>query len=499
VAWQRIVLVLSCVVFVAHAILYWHWTEDDAFITFRYAQNLVAGNGLVFNPGERVEGYSNFAWVLLSGLALWCRQDPATVAKVAGILGGIAALLCSWLLARRLLPGSRLACTAGPVFLAITPVLPRHSVTGLETSFYGAVLAAVVLLALVATRLRGWLALVLLLLLLALLRPEGAALALIVLLWRCFFPADPAGRAPAGARWDLGVFVVLFGVYYTWRWVYFGSALPNTFHFKMTGGGLALLAGIHYSLDFLRENGGAALAGLLVAPLLLRPRSRFYLLALALCAAQTGLVLVVGGDWMQHYRFFAPVLPLLAAAAAVGLGVVLREASRDLVRARVWRFIVAVVLLAALVNVYKTERAVARAVLPAVASDSYLYQGYRRVGLWLAENTDRSATVAASDIGAVGFYSGRAVVDMFGLVNPQIARVPGRCHFKSNPEHVLSRRPDYVILVATPGPDGSVCYLRIPDRDLSQSPGFRARYELRHEIQIGYRGERAVIYQRRSD
>ena len=37
---------------------------DDAFISFRYARNLLKGHGLVFNPGEYVEGYSNFLWTL---------------------------------------------------------------------------------------------------------------------------------------------------------------------------------------------------------------------------------------------------------------------------------------------------------------------------------------------------------------------------------------------------------------------------------------------------
>ncbi len=37
---------------------------DDAFISFRYVRNLLEGHGLVFNPGEHVEGYSNFLWVL---------------------------------------------------------------------------------------------------------------------------------------------------------------------------------------------------------------------------------------------------------------------------------------------------------------------------------------------------------------------------------------------------------------------------------------------------
>ena len=55
------------------SVLSWAWPMklDDAFISFRYARNLVEGAGLVWNPGEPpVEGYSNFLWVLL--LAVGC-------------------------------------------------------------------------------------------------------------------------------------------------------------------------------------------------------------------------------------------------------------------------------------------------------------------------------------------------------------------------------------------------------------------------------------------
>ena len=53
----------------------WHtgqlfWICDDAFISLRYAQNLVRGEGLVFTVGERVEGYTNFSWTLLAALGM---------------------------------------------------------------------------------------------------------------------------------------------------------------------------------------------------------------------------------------------------------------------------------------------------------------------------------------------------------------------------------------------------------------------------------------------
>ena len=51
---------------------------DDAYISYRYAQNLVDGHGLIFNVGERVEGYSNLLWTLIvaGGIALGCKRSP---------------------------------------------------------------------------------------------------------------------------------------------------------------------------------------------------------------------------------------------------------------------------------------------------------------------------------------------------------------------------------------------------------------------------------------
>ncbi|MGB7063098.1 MAG: hypothetical protein WBF13_12190, partial [Candidatus Zixiibacteriota bacterium] len=47
---------------------YLRFVCDDAFISFRYAKNFVEGHGLVYNIGEKVEGYSNFLWTLLLSL-----------------------------------------------------------------------------------------------------------------------------------------------------------------------------------------------------------------------------------------------------------------------------------------------------------------------------------------------------------------------------------------------------------------------------------------------
>ncbi len=58
------------------ALSYGTATQDDAFISLRYAQNLVDGHGLVYNPGEYVEGYTNLSWTLLLAGLLAAGLDP---------------------------------------------------------------------------------------------------------------------------------------------------------------------------------------------------------------------------------------------------------------------------------------------------------------------------------------------------------------------------------------------------------------------------------------
>ena len=70
--------------------LAWFLT-DDAYISFRYARNLIEGHGLVFNPGERVEGYSNLLRVL-DLAALWAvfglRPEHARSVALRALHGG---------------------------------------------------------------------------------------------------------------------------------------------------------------------------------------------------------------------------------------------------------------------------------------------------------------------------------------------------------------------------------------------------------------------------
>jgi hypothetical protein len=493
-AWVCLAAALAA--FAAHARLYWAWTEDDAFITFRYARNLAQGHGLVFNPGERVEGYSNFSWVLIAAAALRAGQDPEQVAKVVGLVSGLAAVVLSWLLARRMVANTGLAALVASFHLAISPVLVQHSVNGLETAFFAALLAGAVLLAAGPPAIRRRGALVAVLAVLATTRPEGALLAVALLGARAVQARFTAGTMrPALA--DAAAFLLLYGAYFVWRWTYFGLPFPNTFYAKVQGGTHGLIDGTQYTLDFLRDSGGALFVALALVPLVLGRRRPAYVPALAVVAAGFGFAVVSGGDWMFHFRFFAHVLPVLAALVAAGFDVVVSQPRGGTVRAVGVYAGMALVLLATHLGIANTELRVARTVLPALARHNYLSQNYEELGLWFREHSAPDATIAISDVGAVGYFSERRILDMFGLIDPHIAHLRGRMHYKADPRYVLSRQPDYVVLVSLNDDGDGYSFQRIPDYAIDRQPEFHAGYELMRTVPQYWQNEFVLVYRRK--
>ena len=134
----------------------WAFLCDDAFISFRYAENLGRYGLPVFNviePAERVEGYTNFSWVLLLGLGTVVGVVPPALAPVLTVASSAAVLVLSVLLLRTL--RDEWAAPLRPLHLgpaALLVALPEAMVwsgSGLETSFAAAVVLGGVALSLI--------------------------------------------------------------------------------------------------------------------------------------------------------------------------------------------------------------------------------------------------------------------------------------------------------------------------------------------------------------
>jgi hypothetical protein len=307
--------------------------EEDAFIYYRYALNWVRGHGLVFNPGEPVEGYSSPIWMCLVGLLARLGCDLPLAVPALGIGCAAATVAATWGLALRvgLDRFGRLAAAFG---VATSYPFLLWARSGLETPLYALLLVAAAHLYLAAEysapdeqggsageaaagrqrrrrrlrllRLAGGAALALV----SLARPEGMLLLAVVAVDRMLDRRDWRGAA-----WYLVPAAAGYGAYLVWRLATFGSLLPST-SVKL----YPLLAGrsIRQIWGYLLLLG--ALPPLLPALVLLSgkargaERRRLAFLVAVVAVLSVLFQLLAGGDYRTGSRFLVPSLPVLLVA-----------------------------------------------------------------------------------------------------------------------------------------------------------------------------------------
>lgn len=319
---------------VAWGLAYW-FVCDDAFISFRYVRNLLHGDGLVFNPGEYVEGYTNFLWILELA-AIWglFGLRPELAAPVLGAVWTVVVGVTIVLLARRTPVGGPLARWAAPLALLVWGTNRSVAVwvtSGLETrQFTGLVLLGLYALSRWREG-RRWLVIgSTCCALAALTRPEALAIGPMLLLWAL---GEHLRARCANLRSALAAalpFVLLVGAHLLWRHAYYGEWLPNTYYAKNVrpwwdAGGMFLgLAAIEHALY-------------LVLPLALwGTRARWRAgdglhLALWMWAIPVYLHAArIGGDHFE-FRMLDELWPPLALAASDGLLALAGASSRRLV------------------------------------------------------------------------------------------------------------------------------------------------------------------------
>lgn len=403
---------------------------DDAFISLRYAHNLLAGDGLVWNPGERVEGYTNFLWTLALAAGMWLLPiDPPLIAVALCLAAHVANVLLLVNITRPLGIPTWTPPVAAMLY-AVQGTATEYATTGLET---GASVTALLLgLRLLLREEQSWrgawscsLAFVVAMLL----RPDNAlfwgsaALASVLL-------SPTQDRLKLALGWGLGL--LPYGLVLLWKLSYYGSIVPNTYYAKSANLWYPTQGWI-YLLSFVL---GAQLWLLMAAalPALLgrgRPLLwwRFALYAGLSLLLFNVYVIKVGGDFM-YGRFYLVTLPLWLILAELGLGSLLAQG-------RLRRALgVSALLGLSAVGLPIVEGTSVRwwlakegDVYPIVRWWPELEVGHNHYvmgHLFRERFTDRGLrpVLATSGIGMVGYYSGLEIVDILGLTDARVARRP---------------------------------------------------------------------------
>jgi arabinofuranosyltransferase len=522
-------------VYLAVARYFWSYTVDDAYISARYAYNAALGRGLVFNPGDRVMGYTNLLLVIIEAGVYRLGGDAVMWAKLLGLAGGMATLALTAHLGGLVRPQARR--TAGllaAALLVVYPYLAMSSVMGLETSLFAALVLGSVELFLGAMAAswtpRRQAGLALLLALATLTRPEGAAFAALlgmaqaVRAWRGRYRNRAAHTSsPAADMLWLAFYILLLLPVVIALVVYYGSPIPNTF-FAKTAAGLAwnkYRDGAAYLVSWVRSTGCYLLVPLSCWPFLARRQNLAARLAGGLVLFYSAYVIYSGGDWMVGYRFLMPVLPFCLALAAAALTDLWGQMAGR-VAALSWkgRVLLAAGLAAAIIGPSLAGSATWRG-WTMDSRDGYV-KAHLYVGEWLRDHTPANATVALMDVGIIGMVSNRHIIDTAGLVNRDVAllnheggdsgqssvvaalaaAVTGRTQTPTpSPvagevaQEVLAERPDYIVL-AHNNPDGQPFVSQWShDAAIYQSPEFKAHYRYlytRRYVQDYY----LTVYQR---
>lgn len=464
----------------AQVVFYFCRTVDDCFISLRYADHWASGRGLVYNPGERVEGHSSPAWVLLSSVGFLLGLDATLWLKVLGLS---SLTLLFWVVYQYLSRRhgmSPAVATLALIGLASNSYVMSWGLLGLETPLYLALLLGLPLClwSVVQRPTRGRQALAAAaLVLLAATRPEAplyaglVCLAVLVSGWSTSLRERVIRLYPV-----VGLAAACLVSLLVARRLHYGLWLPHTYYAK-AGAGLAperleaILAQGASPLEQALLGAGLVLAGWAG----LRRRDP---VPLAVVLANLVFATLVIEDWMPNQRHFLPTWVMVTLGLAMGIDRWLRRA----LCGAPWSAVSAALCLSGLVacSSYQfgidsrfssfdfrshgrgvewvrqksSERwhdawlALTRRVPPHVEAMSLERMGMIQQLYWVLEaSADPLAHswYVGRDIGRVGYFSPVRIFDTDGLFTPEVVRDPGWAEDRSVSvdlgRKVFARRP----------------------------------------------------------
>lgn len=449
--------------------------QDDSYISFRFVKNFVEGKGLVFNPGERVEGYTNLLWVLILSVFYAMKMNIESISQYLSLGFSILVLFQIFKISSlvefkgennkgKTVQSSYLFNFIPVVLMVLTGAFNFWAISGMETGMFIAFVLAGIFYYIKNKNSGAPNYLFSIYIFLAsLTRPEGLYFFGLIILHKVIISIR---EHKAGFIKDIfsknnlityAAYIIPTALLMLFRLSYYGYPFPNTAYAKTGFSITYLTAGWTYFKNFFEAY---MLYGVVFAlPLFLfKKKENFFEVSLMylLTIFYSIYIIIVGGDVLKQFRFFLPVLPLIYILFGKFLeDVALRMKSKGSGSIKTGLAIaLGVSIILGIIN-YNNQK---EAIKKDVETENGLVEKMKSAGLWFKNKQTqlgRPLVLAATTIGAVSYFSDVIVIDNLGLTDETIAHKPlfvpevsamnlNWKERKYNAEYVLFRKPDYI-------------------------------------------------------
>lgn len=432
---------LILIIFLLPQLYFWNQTTDDAFISFRYVERLASNQGLTFNPGEKVEGFSNPLWIfILAGFFKITSINIITLSKIIGVLLEFITIFYLFKFTKLFKNSSdrKYIFATAVIILFLTPGLHIYATAGLEVPL----LMTLIIMVFYYSYLGISFTTFLIFGLIGITRPEGplyGILYLVLLLIKKEINKKVLFQSIA--------FFLPIVFYEIFRIYYFGQLLPNTAIAKPSG----LFHDIYTIADYFTYI--ATLSFPLIIILLLSinkfkvSSSKILIYSSPLILANVIFLIYSNGDWMLFGRFFIPIWPILAFDFSFLLINFINYLWNESNRSINYLFIILSIIISSILIWNKP-------LITYFSNDNFsnLMKGadQLKVGKWLNNHYPAGTTVAACRLGGISYGAiNLTFLDTYGLTDKDQAlyrlNMPKLTHAMDNP--ILSKKPDLLAVL----------------------------------------------------
>jgi tetratricopeptide (TPR) repeat protein len=464
-------VVLAGIVFYAYTNSF-NFIQDDSYITYRYVKNFTEGNGLVFNIGEKVEGYTCFLWIIFLSVIKSIGINYIKSSQILGIVSSLLAIFITFLVSYKIFPKNKgvlfniVFTVMAVILLASNGSFAYWAVSGMETGLFACLVTLGIYLYLseIKDKFSSFPLSSIAFLFASLTRPEGNLIFAVTLLHKLYLSYYFAKQEQQNVLKEIfsknnlfwfGIYFIPALVYMIWRFSYYGYLLPNTFYAKTGTSMEYFLTGLDYLWNFLKSYGFYGLFVLIILfTLFSKENFKYYIYLFSIFIVYCLYIIFVGGDVLRPNRFFVPILPIYFILFQEGLAKLFEilEKNKQMTAAGFAGMVITIVFS---YYVYNSE-------FETIKRYSELEKGLTEkmtlTGKWLNSKqqlAERQLTVAATTIGALSFYANVNLIDMLGLTDKEVAHNPkpieeisskevGWRERNYNVDYVLSRKPDYI-------------------------------------------------------